>query len=57
MSAATSAVYPQAEHQLCIVHQIRNSLAYASYKGRRELATDLKLVYISVTAHNQIIAE
>ena len=30
MSEAISAVYPKCEHQLCIVHQIRNSLKYVS---------------------------
>ena len=32
MSDAISAVYPKCEHQLCIVHQIRNSLKFVSYK-------------------------
>jgi len=49
MSEAISAVYPETEHQLCIVHQIRNSLAYVSYKDRKKVAADLKLVYSSVT--------
>ena len=49
MSEAISAVYPETEHQLCIVHQIRNSLAYVSYKDRKKVAADLKLVYGSVT--------
>ena len=49
MSEAISAVYPETEHQLCIVHQIRNSLTYVSYKDRKELAADLKLVYSSIT--------
>ncbi len=48
MSEAISAVYPETEHQLCIVHQIRNSLAYVSYKDRKKVAGDLKLVYGSV---------
>lgn len=49
MSEAITGVYPRCEHQLCIVHQIRNSLAYVSYKDRRELAADLKLIYSSIT--------
>jgi transposase-like protein len=49
MSEAISAVYPETEHQLCIVHQIRSSLAYVSYKDRKKVAADLKLVYGSVT--------
>lgn len=42
MSEAISAVYPKCEHQLCIVHQIRNSLKYVSYKDRKELVADLR---------------
>ena len=34
MSDAISAVYPKCEHQLCIVHQIRNSLKFVSYKPK-----------------------
>lgn len=36
MSEAISAVYSRTEHQLCIVHQIRNSLKYVSYKYRKK---------------------
>lgn len=56
MSEAIAAVYPQTEHQLCIVHQIRNSLSYVSYKDRKELAADLKLVYSSITEDDVLIA-
>jgi transposase-like protein len=49
MSEAISAVYPKCEHQLCIVHQIRNSLKYVSYKDRKELVSDLKPIYQAVT--------
>ena len=43
-------VFPQAEVQQCIVHQIRNSLNYVSYKHRKEVAADLKPVYQASTA-------
>lgn len=56
MSEAISAVYPQTEHQLCIIHQIRNSLSYVSYKDRKELAADLKLVYSSITEDEALAA-
>lgn len=56
MSEAISAAYPQTEHQLCIVHQIRNSLTYVSYKDRKELAGDLKLVYSSITEDEALAA-
>lgn len=48
MSDAISAVYPKCEHQLCIVHQIRNSLKFVSYKDRKKLATDLKPIYQAI---------
>jgi transposase-like protein len=44
MSDAIAAVYPKCEHQLCIVHQIRNSLKFVSYKDRKELVADLKQI-------------
>ncbi|MFU7501951.1 MAG: IS256 family transposase [Candidatus Tisiphia sp.] len=49
MSEAIEAVFPKTEHQLCIVHQIRNSLKYVSYKDRKELAGDLKPIYTAST--------
>ncbi|GAB6886736.1 IS256-like element ISSod18 family transposase [Desulfothermus okinawensis JCM 13304] len=48
-SDAISAVFPKAEHQSCLVHQMRNSLKYVSYKHRKELAKDLKKIYTSPT--------
>jgi transposase-like protein len=56
MNEAIAAVYPKTEHQLCIVHQIRNSLAYVSYKNRKEVATDLKLIYSSITEEEALNA-
>ena len=49
MSDAIAAVYPKCEHQLCIVHQIRNSLKFVSYKDRKALAADLKPIYQAAT--------
>ena len=46
---AINAAFPQTEIQLCIVHQIRNSLKYVSYKERPELTVDLKKVYQALT--------
>ena len=56
MSEAISAVYPKSEHQLCIVHQIRNSLKYVSYKDRKELAADLKPIYQASTEDQAVLA-
>lgn len=38
-------VFPKTKVQLCIVHQVRNSLKYVSYKQRKEIAHDLKTIY------------
>lgn len=46
---AIEAVYPKAEIQRCIVHQIRSSLRYVSWKDRKSVANDLKTVYTAAT--------
>ena len=47
---AIEAVYPQAQVQLCIVHLVRASLSYVSWKQRRAVATDLRQIYRAPTA-------
>ena len=47
---AIEAVYPLAAVQLCIVHMVRNSLNYVSWKMRAEVAADLKRIYTASTA-------
>jgi putative transposase len=42
---AIEAVYPKTSVQLCIVHMVRASLNYVSWKERRLVARDLKLIY------------
>lgn len=42
---AIGQVFPKTEIQLCIVHQIRNSLKYVVSKDQKEFMADLKLVY------------
>ena len=42
---AIEAVYPHSEVQQCIIHQIRNSTKYVSYKDLKKLMADLKRVY------------
>jgi transposase-like protein len=44
-SDAISACFPDTEIQKCIVHQIRNSIRYVSYKDTKKLLSDLKPVY------------
>lgn len=48
--AAIEAVYPRTQVQLCIVHLVRQSLNYVSWKQRRAVASDLRPVYGAATA-------
>ena len=48
-SDAIKAVYPQTEIQKCVIHQIRNSTKYVSYKDIKQFMVDLKLVYQAAT--------
>jgi transposase-like protein len=44
-SEAILSVYPQAEIQSCVIHQIRNSLKYVASKDQKTFMKDLKMVY------------
>ena len=44
-STAIETVFPKTEQQLCVIHQIRNSTKYVSYKDIKLVMADLKLVY------------
>lgn len=46
---AIEAVFPQTRVQLCMVHLVRNSLKYVSYKQRKAVAADLKAIYGATT--------
>ena len=46
---AIQTVYKDTKVQLCIVHMVRNSLRYVSYKDRKELVKDLKAIYRALT--------
>jgi putative transposase len=46
---AIEAVFPRAAVQLCVVHMVRYSLNYVSWKRRPEVAADLKRIYQSAT--------
>ena len=45
MKEAIAAAFPKTEYQRCIVHQVRNTLKYVSYKDRKHFADDLKTIY------------
>jgi len=42
-------IFPLAEVQLCVIHQIRNSLKYVTWKSQRDFMLDLKEVYKAST--------
>lgn len=47
---AIAAVYPRSVVQLCIVHMVRNSLRYVSWKHRKAVARDLRKIYTAPSA-------
>ena len=49
MMEAIHSVYPQSRLQRCIVHQIRSSTRFVSWKDVKQVAADLKKIYTSVT--------
>ena len=53
---AIEAVFPQTKVQLCIVHMVRNSLKYVSWKDRKLLAQDLKHIYSAATTEEAELA-
>jgi len=46
---AIEAIFPKTQTQLCIVHMVRHSLNYVSWKQRKEVADDLKTIYQATT--------
>lgn len=52
---AIEAVYPNAITQTCLVHQIRNSLAFVGHKEKKEVATDLKPIYRAPTREEALL--
>ncbi|MDN5366271.1 MAG: putative transposase [Thermacetogenium sp.] len=55
-SEAINTVFPRTEIQLCIIHQIRNSLKYVPWKEQKELMADLKKVYQALTMEEAELA-
>jgi len=51
---AIGSIYPKTEVQSCIVHQVRNTIKYVSYKDSKAVMTDVKLIYQAV---NKELAE
>ena len=53
---AVRAVYPKTKVQLCIVHMVRNSTKYVSYKDLKEVCRDLKQIYSAVNEEEALEA-
>lgn len=56
---AINSIYPQTEVQLCVIHQIRNSIKYVASKHHKAFMADLKPVYraVSETALDELEAK
>lgn len=54
-SQAISACYPQTEIQKCIIHQIRNSTRYVSYKDLKKVTADMKPIYKATTEEAALV--
>jgi len=56
LSNAIATVFPKTESQLCIIHMVRNSTKYVSYKDLKPLMEDLKKVYGAVSEEAALFA-
>jgi len=54
-SSAIASAFPKAEIQQCIIHQIRNTTRYVSYKDIKSLMADLKKVYRAHTEESALL--
>jgi putative transposase len=53
-SKALETAFPKTENQLCVVHQIRNSLAFVGYKERKAVAAELKKIYTAASEQDAL---
>ena len=53
---AINTAFPKTQIQLCIVHMVRNSMKYVSWKDYKAIAADLKRIYQSVTEEEALLA-
>lgn len=53
---AINSVYPQTHIQLCIIHMVRNSLKYVSWKDYKAVTSGLKVVYQAPTEEAALMA-
>mgnify|MGYP001172886240 CR=1 FL=1 len=55
-SEAINTVFPQTDIQLCVIHQLRNSMKYVSNKEQKPVLADLKKVYQALTLEEAELA-
>jgi len=53
---AINAAFPDTHIQLCIVHMVRNSLKYVTWKDYKAVTADLKLIYKATTEEDALLA-
>jgi len=53
---AISTAFPQTQIQLCIVHMVRNSMKYVTWKDYKAVTADLKQIYQSATEEDALLA-
>jgi putative transposase len=53
---ALHSAFPKCQHQTCIVHLLRNSMAFVSYSDRKHIAADFKGVYTAATEDEALVA-
>jgi putative transposase len=46
---AIETVFPKTQVQLCIVHMVRNSVAFVPWQHRKQVCADLKAIYSAAT--------
>ena len=55
-SNALATVFPKTENQLCIIHMIRNSTKFVSYKDLKSVISDLKKIYGAISEEEALYA-
>lgn len=55
-SEAIGASFPKTNIQLCVIHQIRNSVKYIGYKERKQVVDDLKSIYKAINLDDAQVA-
>ena len=50
LTTAISRAFPEAVHQTCVMHLVRNSVAFVNYKHRKDICAELRKIYTAVNA-------